>query len=206
MRARGCRRRSEDAWCARRTPPCLILSAPLPSAGLRSVWRRQAKAALLLYSFFVCACVACVWTGKIREQSRPARDREDGQCWGSPASSRTVCFFFFALPEMVTSTQGILLLPMLICLQRFVNVHGKSRATISFVCVCAFGVTVPAKRAPCAVRLANLKRSCTPVLAAPWRKARAWLHLGATQPLPLLIEESSQTASFLRGQNEKYVL
>lgn len=41
MRARGCRRRSEDAWCARRTPPCLILSAPRPDSGLCGVGRQK---------------------------------------------------------------------------------------------------------------------------------------------------------------------
>lgn len=38
--------------------------------------------------------------------------------------------------EMVTSTPGILLLPMLICLQLCANVHGKSRLSSMCVCVC----------------------------------------------------------------------
>lgn len=89
------------------------------------------------------------------------------------------------LPEMVSSTPGILLLPILICLQHCINVNGKSQ--VRSVCVCYVCVCVPVgshgagKRAQCAVRLAKITLLYTclgcslkewPCLAAP----------GASQP------------------------
>lgn len=134
MRARGCRRRSEDAWCARRTPPCLILSAPLPDSGLCGVGR-QKRPFCSTHSLCAHVWLACE-PAKSESKAGQRATGKTGSVEVAQLAAARFFFFFFALPEMVTSTQGILLLPMLICLQRFVNVHGKSRATISFVCAC----------------------------------------------------------------------
>lgn len=53
------------------------------------------------------------------KESRQATSRARDAARERSASKRT--------REMVTSTPGILLLPVLICLQHFVNVHGKCR-------------------------------------------------------------------------------
>lgn len=69
-------------------------------------------------------------------QREPAREAGRGReaTRERSASNRT-----FTLREMVTSTPGILLLPMLICLQHCVDVHGKSLECVS-VRVCVFFV------------------------------------------------------------------
>lgn len=85
---------------------------------------------------------------------------------------------------MVTSTPGILLLPMLICLQHCINVHGKCRVRVRVLCVrvssvfrCVLGITALGNTHRVRWGLANFTERYTclgcslkewPCSATPW--------------------------------------
>lgn len=110
------------------------LLSPRPDSGLCGVGR-QKRPFCSTHSLCAHVWLACE-PAKSESKAGQRATGKTGSVEVAQLAAARFFFFFFALPEMVTSTQGILLLPMLICLQRFVNVHGKSRATISFVCAC----------------------------------------------------------------------
>lgn len=112
---------------------------------------------------------------------------------------------------MVTSTPGILLLPMLICLQHCINVHGKCRVRVRVLCVrvssvfrCVLGITALGNTHRVRWGLANITERYTclgcslkewPCSATPW----------ASQPCAPTQEggkKKPQRKRLLRAENE----
>lgn len=118
---------------------------------------RSGRCVVLIYCVCVCvsvyerACLLRVYMCGLRvnrqnqRPSRPARASEKRRQAGREAArERSASKAYVTLREMVTSTPGILLLPLLIYLQHCINVHGKSAVSVYllsvffffFPCVC----------------------------------------------------------------------